>query len=156
MTAILMRKSLAARPPAPPWPEGARFGLFGESEALSVHTLLTRAYQEGQGWMPSFEEWWRGLITDPEFDPGLCLAAYGSGNRVIAVAQCWTGAFIKDFAVDAPWRRRGVGLALLGQSFSTFWARGAPLVMLKVRPDNLPARALYARAGMVEVPSLAG
>jgi ribosomal protein S18 acetylase RimI-like enzyme len=47
-----------------------------------------------------------------------------------------------------------MGLALLNQAFTVLWARGAPLAMLKVRPDNAPARALYAKAGMVEVPDL--
>jgi ribosomal protein S18 acetylase RimI-like enzyme len=157
MTPVLMRKSLASRPATPSWPAGVRFGLFGESEALSVHGLFVRAYQGGQhGSMPAFEDWWRGLLTDEEFDPALCLAAYATDGVVLAAAQGWTGGFIKDLAVDAPVRRKGLGLALLNQCFTTFWARSAPLVMLKVQRDNLPARALYAKAGMVETPNFAG
>jgi ribosomal protein S18 acetylase RimI-like enzyme len=154
MSAILMRKSLASQPPGPRWPPGVRYGFFGESEALSVHQLFTRAYANGEGWVGDFEGWWRSLITDSEFDPGLCLAAYSGNGRVLAAAQLWTSAFIKDFAVDASLRRQGLGTALLNQCFTVLWARGAPLAMLKVKPENTAARAFYARAGMVEVPDL--
>jgi ribosomal protein S18 acetylase RimI-like enzyme len=154
MAPILMRKSLAQQPPAPKWPPGVRFGLFGESEALSVHRLFSRSYASGEGWVGDFEGWWRNLITDSEFDPGLCFAAYGPDRQIVAAAQCWSSAYIKDFAVDAGWRREGVGLALLNHCFTAFWARNAPLCMLKVQDTNIPARSLYLKAGMAEIPDL--
>jgi len=154
MAPILMRKSLAQQPPAPKWPQGVRFGLFGESEAQSVHQLFTRAYAGGEGSIGSFPDWWRGLVADSEYDPGLCFAAYAPDGRVAAAAQCWTSAYIKDFAVDAAWRRKGLGMALLHHCFTAFWARNAPLCMLKVHDTNIPARSLYLKAGMAEIPDL--
>lgn len=161
MPPILLRKSLSVQPAPPVWPPAVRFGLFGESEALSVHALIARAYAEAPagrtfGWIPDFEEWWRGLVTDAEFDPGLCFAVYSGNGRVLAAAQCWTTAFIKDFAVASNARRNGLGTALLNHCFTAFWARGAPVCMLKVEHANDVARSFYAAAGMVEVPDLSG
>lgn len=52
--------------------------------------------------------------------------------------------------VDAAWRGRGVGAALLSACIE--WARGhgAHKVWLEVWPHNAPARALYRRFGFEE------
>ena len=52
-------------------------------------------------------------------------------------------------AVRKPWRSRGLGLALLRQSFADFAARGANRVGLVVDAENTTgAVRLYERAGM--------
>ncbi|MEZ5938287.1 MAG: GNAT family N-acetyltransferase [Hyphomonadaceae bacterium] len=151
-----MRYSLAERPPAPVWPAGLRFGLFGDMESRDVHGLFARAYADGQGDVGNYGSWWLQLTVDAEYDPSLCMAVYTANGRAIAAAQCWTSAFIKDFAVDPAVQRRGLGSALLHQCFTTFWARSSPVVMLKVHPDNVAARAFYRSQGMVEIPPIGG
>lgn len=48
-----------------------------------------------------------------------------------------------------PWRRRGLGLALLRNAFRLFWDRGERRVGLGVDSDNpTGARRLYEHAGM--------
>ena len=48
-----------------------------------------------------------------------------------------------------PWRRRGLGLALLLRSFGQFYERGQRRVALSVDSDNPSgATRLYERAGM--------
>ncbi len=48
-------------------------------------------------------------------------------------------------------RRRGAGLALLRAASGEAARRGATRLFLEVATANAPARALYARAGLVEV-----
>lgn len=71
---------------------------------------------------------------------------------MIGLAQCWTSAFLKDLVVSAPWRRKGIGRALLLQAFNTFQERGAVHFDLKVEVGNTSnAEQLYRRAGMAPI-----
>ncbi len=57
--------------------------------------------------------------------------------------------WVSPLSVRSPWRRRGIGLALLHQTFSEFYRRGTPKVALYVDSQNLSgATRLYERAGM--------
>lgn len=67
---------------------------------------------------------------------------------ILAVAQCWTSAFIKNLSVHPCAQGQGLGRALLLHSFHTFKQRGEPYVDLKVLESNLRARQLYESAGM--------
>ena len=91
----------------------------------------------------------------PEYDPALLFLAVDDGRHVIGLAQCWTGAYLKDLAVAKSWRRRGLGEALVLHAFGVFRAMGAPHLDLKVEDGN-PSGAdrLYRRLGMT--PVLAG
>ena len=66
--------------------------------------------------------------------------SYEAG-ALAGVAQCWTGAFLKDLAVRPDMRRHGLGRALLHHCFAVFRRRGAPAVDLKVEAENLPLSA---------------
>ncbi len=52
-------------------------------------------------------------------------------------------------AVDATWRRQGVGRALLGGLIDWARSRDAVAVVLEVRSTNVAAQELYAAAGFV-------
>jgi ribosomal protein S18 acetylase RimI-like enzyme len=52
--------------------------------------------------------------------------------------------------VDAAWRGRGVGTALLAAAIAWARERGLHKLCLEVFPTNAPALALYRRAGFVE------
>ena len=57
----------------------------------------------------------------------------------------WVGTL----GVLRPWRKRGIGLALLHQSFGEFYRRGFRKVGLGVDGENLTgALRLYKKAGM--------
>ena len=85
------------------------------------------------------------------FDPGLWLLAV-DGGEVAGAAVCeerpeagWVG----ELAVRRPWRRRGLGLALLRRAFVEFYRRGRRKVALAVDSQSLTgATRLYERAGM--------
>lgn len=58
-------------------------------------------------------------------------------------------AWIDELAVLRPWRRKGIGLALLHQVFGEFYRRGKHKVGLGVDGDSLTgATRLYKKAGM--------
>ncbi len=58
-------------------------------------------------------------------------------------------AWVNILAVRRPWRRQGLGMALLRQAFGEFYRRGIRQVALGVDAENITgATRLYARAGM--------
>jgi len=59
-------------------------------------------------------------------------------------------AEILTLAVHPEARGRGQGARLVAEGVAGAVARGADRVFLEVAEDNVPARALYARAGFVE------
>jgi len=75
------------------------------------------------------------------------------GNEVAGFSQNryrkgigWIGTI----AVRRPWRKKGLGLALLRHTFGEFYQRGTNTIGLGVDSANLTgATRLYERAGMV-------
>jgi ribosomal protein S18 acetylase RimI-like enzyme len=64
-------------------------------------------------------------------------------NRYRDIAWVW------QLAVRPAWRKRGLGLALLLQSFTEFYQRGNRMVGLGVDSQSLTgATRLYEKAGM--------
>ncbi len=93
------------------------------------------------------------MISRETFDPTLWFLAF-EGEQIAGGALCndevdmdlgWVG----QLAVLRPWRRKGVGLALLLHAFGEFYKRGRRKVGLGVDSQNLTgAVRLYERAGM--------
>ena len=87
-----------------------------------------------------------------EFAPDLCFLAVNERQDVVGIAQCWTGAFIKDLVVHPLARRRGIATALLRRVFWEFRHRGVKHVDLKVQLDNpTGAVRLYKELVMREI-----
>ncbi|WP_428395149.1 GNAT family N-acetyltransferase [Lichenicoccus sp.] len=117
-----------------------------------AHRLLVEAYKDGGGRAGSYEQWWSTLLGDAEYDPQVFFLAVDQKDQIVGLGQCWTTAFLKDLAVSAAWRRRGVGRALLLHAFTVFRARGAEHFDLKVEHDNPSgAERLYLRLGFTAV-----
>jgi mycothiol synthase len=155
----IMRIELDAAPPPPSIPAGIEIHPFDPArDDLAVHAALAEAFADHWGpSYPSLDEW-RHLEIDGEgaaFDPGLWFVAW-DGDDVVGVAACRARssqaedtASVSDLAVRRPWRRRGVGLALLLSAFGEFHRRGIPRAELGVDADNpTGATHLYERAGM--------
>jgi GNAT superfamily N-acetyltransferase len=59
------------------------------------------------------------------------------------------GGWIRQLGVRRPWRKKGIGLAILHHIFGKFYARGVTRVGLGVDAQSLTgATRLYERAGM--------
>jgi ribosomal protein S18 acetylase RimI-like enzyme len=143
----LMRRELGEGVADVVWPADVRQVQFTDQTAAAVHQLLVLGREHGGGRVADFAAWLDAFDSDPEFDGALCLILEDA-QGVVAVAQCWTSAFIRNLVVHPRAHRRGLGLALLHRVFTTFRQRGEGHVDLKVMESNLRARRLYERAGM--------
>ncbi|HEY8172462.1 MAG TPA: GNAT family N-acetyltransferase, partial [Dehalococcoidia bacterium] len=88
-----------------------------------------------------------------QFDPSLWFLAV-EGDEIAAVSLCDVVVrmgFVNTLGVRRPWRKHGLGLALLHHSFAEFYARGRRKCGLNVDAASLTgATRLYERAGMHE------
>lgn len=148
-----MEIELDSAPPEPKWPEGITCATFAPADARAVYDALNDAFAEEWNFRPlPFEEWKHHRLEAPDFDPELWFVAR-AGNEIVGVACCdsnrWGGGWVGALAVRTPWRRHGLGLALLRQAFGQFHRRGATKVGLGVDAENpTGATRLYERAGM--------
>ena len=145
--ALVLIRDLSVPFASPRWPDGCVRQPFTAANAPAAHALLKQAYANGFGEVGAFADWYSALVTDEEYDPGLCFL-YASDDRATGFAQVWTSGFIKDIAVAESHRRQGVGKALLATVFSELRIHGLGEVRLKVVPGNENAIALYRSCGM--------
>lgn len=148
-----MRIELDHELPQPRWPEGIAVTTFRSEDARDFHRALNEAFADEWGWHPApFEEWRQYRLEDPDTDTSLWFVVR-DGAEVAAVARCDAnrdeGGWIGAIGVLKPWRRRGLGLALLQHAFAEFHRRDVLRVGLGVDADNpTGATRLYERAGM--------
>jgi GNAT superfamily N-acetyltransferase len=150
-----LRIELEAPPPTPEWPGGVRVVPFDpEHDALEFHAAHQEAFADGWDFVPrDFESWSKRNLGSERFDPTLwCVVR--AGDAIAAGTVCtghtYGGGWIHALFTRRPWRKQGVGAALLGDAFGRFWERGEHSVGLGVDAANdTGAFRLYERAGMV-------
>ena len=142
------------RPPElPVWPEGIELTPFRREDARAFHNAMTEAFEQEWGFVAlPFEEWERTRLEAPDTDTSLWFLARDH-DEIAGVVRCDAkkhgGGWIGALAVRKPWRKRGVGLALLREAFVEFQRRGEPHVGLGVDAQNpTGATRLYEKAGM--------
>lgn len=141
-------------PPAPAAIEGIEIGPFERArEARAVHAAIQEAFAHEWGFRPeTFEAWTKRRLEAERFDEALWLVARDGGEVAGVSVNDWKrfgGGWIGGLAVREPWRRRGIGEALLRASFREFHRRGERRVALGVDADNpTGATRLYERVGM--------
>ena len=149
-----MRIELDTPPPAPEWPYGLRVLRFDpERDALEFHAAHQEAFADHWAYTPrDFELWSKLNLAGERFDPTLwCVVR--SGDEIAAGTICtgdtYGGGFVQALFTRRPWRKQGLGAALLLDSFGRFWERGEHSVGLGVDAANdTGAFRLYERAGM--------
>ncbi len=99
----------------------------------------------------NFEEWKHWMLDREGFDPTLFFLAF-DGQQLAGCSLCsyeLGDGWVNTLAVLRPWRKQGLGMALLLHSFGEFYRRGKRRVGLGVDSQNLTgATRLYQRAGM--------
>jgi len=147
-----MRIDLDEEPPPPEWPPAIRVAPLAAGEERAVFDAMEEAFADHWGFVPfAFEEWRAWMIDRDGADPSLWRLAW-DGDELAAAAlnrvredEGW----VNVLGVRRPWRRQGLGLALLRESFREFRRRGLPRAMLGVDSENpTGATQLYERAGM--------
>jgi mycothiol synthase len=152
-----LRVELDAPPPAPEWPDGLRVVPFDpERDGPEFHAAHQEAFADHWDYTPRDFEWWSKAHLDSErFDPELwCVVRAGDeiAAGTICTADTYGGGWVHTLFTRRPWRKRGVGAALLADSFGRFWERGERSVGLGADTANeTGAFRLYERAGMAAV-----
>jgi mycothiol synthase len=141
--------------PAPSWPTGITTRTFREGDERTFYDVQQEVFDDA--WEPiriPFEEWAHWLLRPPMFVPDLWFLALADDTPA-GFAIChphpeseslgWVGIL----GVRRPWRRRGLGRALLLHAFAGFFARGLRRAGLGVDAESLTgAHRLYESAGM--------
>ena len=140
-------------PAKPIWPEGIETHPFikGEHDVV-VWQAEKETFRDHPGsyeW--TLEEWRRIRFDDPEFDPSLWAIAW-AGEEVagFSVNRHRMGiGWIRSLGVRRPWRKCGLGAALLVHSFGEYYRRGKQTIGLGVDAHNpTGATRLYQKVGM--------
>ena len=149
------------QPPAAEWPKGitVRPMIVGKEERAVVHAIRD-TFQDHWGYVESpfeteFEQWKHYMENDESYDPTLWFLAM-DGEKIAGISLCRSEAYddpemgwVRTLGVRRPWRRRGIGLALLAHSFRAFHQLGKRKVGLGVDAKSLTgAKRLYEKAGM--------
>jgi mycothiol synthase len=152
-----LRIELQAPPPAPQWPDGLRAVSFDPGrDALAFHAAHQEAFADHWDYTPrDVGSWSKSHLGSERFDPALWCVVRAGGEiaaGTICTADTYGGGWIHALFTRRPWRRQGVGAALLGDSLRRFWERGEHSVGLGVdAASDTGAFRLYERAGMTPV-----
>ncbi len=140
-------------PPDPKFPQGIELRPFIKGEHdIPVWQAQNEAFRDHWGSHDqTLEEWKRSRFDDPEFNPSLWAIAW-DGDQVagFSLNRYRMGiGWIRTLGVRRPWRKRGLGEALLYASFGEFYRRGMKTIGLGVDAQNpTGATRLYQKAGM--------
>ena len=149
-----MRIELDAPPLAPEWPAGLRVVPFEPArDARAFYAAQEEAFADAWDYTPRDFEWWSKVhLASERFDPALwCVVRAGAeiAAGTICVGDTYGGGFVHVLFTRRPWRKQGVGTALLRDAFGRLWERGERSVGLGVdAASETGAFRLYERAGM--------
>jgi ribosomal protein S18 acetylase RimI-like enzyme len=144
-------------PAEPVLPDGIEIRPYRHPEdEQPVYDAMQEAFADHWDFHPATIENWREFnVKTRNFEADLWLVAW-DGEEVAGASLNYPERFgdpgygwIGTLGVRRPWRRRGVGEALLRRSFAALHARGLRKVRLGVDAENpTGATRLYERAGM--------
>jgi GNAT superfamily N-acetyltransferase len=149
----VMTIELDAPPPEPEWPEGLVPRPFEREHSHAFWAADDEAFQDESGYESEpFEQFVERRLESPRFDPELWIAVWDGDEIAATLIADWKrfgAGWIGGLAVRRPWRRRGLGRALLLRSFGQFYERGERRVSLNVHTENpTGATRLYESVGM--------
>jgi mycothiol synthase len=152
---LRMTIDLGEPTPPPAWPEDIDVRSFRPGDERAFYETQQETFLDS--WEPvgaTFEEWSHWLLEAPWFDPRLWLLALdGAEPAGFAICHARSGdpetGSIRLLGVRRPWRRRGLGRALLLHSFAVLREHGFRRAGLGVDAESpTGAHTLYESAGM--------
>jgi len=155
-----MRIELNSNLPEARWPDGIKMRTFRMEDMEALYLADAEAFEDHFGHQEEDHQtgltrFSRRATTDPNFDPELWFLAM-DGDQIAGFSLCrkksWEDedmGWLSILAVRRPWRKRGLGLALIQHSFTALQQRGKLRVGLGVDAENTTgALRLYEKAGM--------
>ena len=141
--------------PEPECPDGVTLRAATGDDARTACEVQHETFADSWEYNPApFDEWRHWMIGYDGFDPSLWFIAEAN-DEVAGVSLCRVHeadenlGWVRVLGVRRPWRRRGLGRALLLHSFHEFRRRGMSGVGLGVDAESLTgAHRLYENAGM--------
>jgi mycothiol synthase len=159
----LRRIDFVGEPAPPPDVEGTSIRGFRPEESRQLYEAHVEAFADhwGEG-RETYEDFRHHHLDAPEFDAGLWFVAW-DGDELAGYVGAQENSredpsrgYIAILGVRRPYRRRGLGEALLLHAFGALHARGRLGVDLHVDADSLTgATGLYAKVGMTAHPRFA-
>ena len=140
---------------SPTWPAAIAVRPVREDEHQLVYDAIMEVWQDTSDAMDeTFDEWAHWMIRSETFDPSLWFLAFASDD-LAGFSLCRRDAtdpdagYVANLGVRRPWRKQGLGEALLLHSFDAFKQRGWTRGTLGVDASSpTGATRLYERAGM--------
>jgi ribosomal protein S18 acetylase RimI-like enzyme len=156
---LTMEIALAAPPEPVDLPAGLELRTYRDEDADRVRDAIKESFADDpfhtEVTASSFREF---FLRARGFDPSLWLLAWDGGELAgFSLNYPEHGSdrglgWVNTLGVRPPWRRRGLGEALLRRSFAVLHDRGLRRVGLGVDAQNVTgALRLYERAGMRQV-----
>jgi mycothiol synthase len=155
-----MRIDMTEAPPAPVWPEGIILRTYeSDGDVETVAFADREAFRDHWGFVERpFEQdvmIFRHWLGEPTFDPSLWFMAMHD-DQIAGICLCKAAiddepdmGWIDVLGVLRPYRKQGLGLALLRHAFGEFYRRGIRKAGPGVDAYNLTgALRLYEKAGM--------
>ena len=150
-----MEIDLAESPREPRWPPSLTVRSIAEGEHRLVYDAVLEVWRDTSDPMDeTFEEWQHWTAKTDAFDPSLWFLAF-QDDELAGFSLCRqdatdpTAGYVGSLGVRWPWRRQGLGEALLLHSFGEFRRRGYSRSTLGVDASSpTGATRLYERAGM--------
>jgi GNAT superfamily N-acetyltransferase len=138
--------------PAPTVPPEVAIRSFRPEDAEAIHAVIEEAFGEWPDRDPtSLEDWAAVSIRRPAFRPELLRVAVDDRGHVVGTALCidegGDEGWVQQLAVRRPWRGRGLGRALLQDSFRLFRDLGRTTCGLNT-DSRTGALGLYEHIGM--------
>jgi mycothiol synthase len=159
----LRRVDFAGEPAPPSDIEGITVRGFRPGEERQLYEAHVEAFADhwGEG-METYESFRHHQLDGPDYDPGLWFVAW-DGDEVAGYIGAQersredpSRGYIGLLGVRPPYRRRGLGEALLRTAFRALHARGKRGADLHVDRDSVTgATQLYERVGMSAHPRFA-
>lgn len=150
-----MRIDLGGLEERPTWPDGVEVRTYRAGDERLFYDVHEEAFADHWEHERSpYEEWAHWLLEPPMFEPELWFVAEEDGRPAgIAINHLRPElpgvGWVQILGVLRPWRRRGLGRALLLQAFHAFRDRGLREAGLGVDAESLTgATRLYESVGM--------
>lgn len=142
----------------PSLPEGLEFRPVSDTQIRQLWAADIEAFKDHWGGFDGSEERLQSWMRDPKFDPSLFVIAWDgdeiAGGVINQINATENAAFnrqrgwLQSVFVRRPWRRRGVGKAVVLRSLQVFRERGMTSAGLGVDADNpTGAMGLYTGTG---------
>jgi mycothiol synthase len=147
--AEMVRPSLADVPTVA-MPTGLTLRPASAGDARAVWDADTEIFRDHWGFVDDSAEGFAAFVGSPKFDPSMWVVAWDgaeiAGLVLTSIPDC--DGYMDSVGVSRPWRRRGLGRALVAESLRLLAARGATSVGLGVDLQNQnEAARLYESVG---------